>query len=269
MWRWLAGSKHQRNTFNSWWWLFSSANFCLCSLFALKSVGSWQCPVFTETLRRFGQHAVSPAPLTENGTPWCNSSESENSSELSQPLHVFLGAPALMDESALSGWRCSWNQTQALQRENQISSCTFLLHRKYLNKVKCNTLPLPMLITHLSGEPQGWVGIKSPLSKSSSCIFSSNERKLDSFKSRLWSQNSSWDIIQSWRWCSKTEWAPAPLPSSQQATGRGGSFQKTGLSPENPSQLPQLFVTSSCGTPCASVKGMKYSGCCKCRPLLS
>lgn len=124
---------------------------------------------FQHLFQRMGPHGATPL-------------SSENSSELSQPLHVFLGAAALMDESVLSGWRCSWNQTQALQREIQRSSCTLLLHRKHLNKVKCNTLPLSMLITHFSGEPQSWVGIKSPLSKSSSCIFSSSERKLDSFK---------------------------------------------------------------------------------------
>lgn len=36
-----------------------------------------------------------------------------------------------------------------------------------------------MLITHFPGEPQGCMGIKSALSKSSSCTFSSNEKRLE------------------------------------------------------------------------------------------
>lgn len=56
-------------------------------------VRSWQCPV----LLSLGQHTFCPAPLPEephSATP----PSSENSSELSQPLHVFLGTTALLDE---------------------------------------------------------------------------------------------------------------------------------------------------------------------------
>lgn len=116
--------KMPKELFPSGWWLFSSTIFCLCSLFAVKPVRSWQCPVLlTEP---FGQHTLCPALLPERGTPQCSSPSSENSPELSQPLHVFLGTAALLDESALAGWHHSWNQSRALQREIQRSSCCFM-----------------------------------------------------------------------------------------------------------------------------------------------
>lgn len=115
--------KMPKELFPSGWWLFSSTIFCLCSLFALKPVRSWQCPVLLSLLdstlsvqhlfQRVGPHRATPP-------------SSENSSELSQPLHVFLGTAALLDESALAGWHRSWNQTRALQREIQRSSYCFM-----------------------------------------------------------------------------------------------------------------------------------------------
>lgn len=44
--------KMPKKHFPSVWWLFSSTNFCLCGVFALKPEASWQYPVFTEPLGR-------------------------------------------------------------------------------------------------------------------------------------------------------------------------------------------------------------------------
>lgn len=96
------------------------------------------------------------------------------------------------------------------------------------------------LLTTL-GNPQGCVGIKSPLSKSCSRNFSGNERwrtlllREQTLESEPW---SSWEVTQPWWGCGKPEWAPA-TPSSSKPLEKEAPSKK--MVPENPSQFSQLF----------------------------
>lgn len=134
----------------------------------------------------------------------------------------------------------------------------------------CHTLPLPMLITHLSGEPWGCVGIKSPLSKSSSCTFSSNERKLEN----ITPSRAAFGV----RTAAGKYYSPDEDVLNQSGLQHLFLLHSEPLEEETPSKrlvwhqktLPHFLkcstVTSSCCTPHASRKVIKYSDCCQCNP---
>lgn len=96
------------------------------------------------------------------------------------------------------------------------------------------------LLTTL-GNPQGCAGIKSHLSKSSSCNFSGNERWRTQLlgEQTLESEQQLGSYAALMRMCQTR--VGSSISSFQQASGKGGSIPKTGLAPETLSQVSQLF----------------------------
>lgn len=132
------------------------------------------------------------------------------------------------------------------------------IHKRSKDESVTHFLSPCWLLTTL-GNPQGCVGIKSHLSKSSSCTFSGNKRwrTHNSFESRPWSQNSSWEVVQPWWGCARPGWVPASPPSSKPREKEAPSNRLVWHQKTFPRFLNCLVVTASCCTPYASVKGIK------------
>lgn len=169
-----------KELFASGWWLFSSTIFCLCSLFALKPVRSWQCPVLLSLL----DSSLSASTSSREWNPTV---------QLPQALKIALNFPSLC-MCSLEPQPCWMSQLlqddiaaeirHGLCKEKSKDPLVALWETSKGSRDESVTHFLsPCWLLTTLGNSQGCVGIKSSLAMKGG--------EHNSFECKPWSQNSS------------------------------------------------------------------------------
>lgn len=207
--RWLGRSKCQRNSFpvdgDCFPLLFSA--FAVCLLWSLWGHGSVQFYWASWTA-----HSLSST----------SSREWDPTGQLPQALKIALNFPSLC-MCSLEPQPCWMSQLSQgdIAAEIRPGLCkekskdplvaSWETSKRSKDERVTHFLSPCWLLTTL-GNPQGCVGIKSLFPNPPAApSLAMKDGEHNSFESRLWSQNSSWEVIQSWWGCAKSEWAPASL----------------------------------------------------------